>query len=62
MELGSQNHNGDGLLRPNSIIVEYMDPLGKKEKASFGAHGRAHHKLRILHARNVVAGFRVRPS
>ena len=28
MELGSQNHNGDGLLGPNSIIVVYMDPLG----------------------------------
>ena len=24
----SSNHNGDGLLRPNSIIVVYMDPLG----------------------------------
>ena len=28
MELGPQNHNGDGLLGPNSIIVVYMDPLG----------------------------------
>ena len=28
MELGPQNHNGDGLSRPNSIIVVYMDPLG----------------------------------
>ena len=28
MELGPQNHNGDGLLGPNSIIVGYMDPLG----------------------------------
>ena len=27
MELGPQNHNGDGLLGPNSIIVVYMDPL-----------------------------------
>ena len=26
--LGPQNHNGDGLLEPNSIIVVYMDPLG----------------------------------
>ena len=24
----SPNHNGDGLLGPNSIIVVYMDPLG----------------------------------
>ena len=30
MELGPQNHNGDGLLGPNSIIVVYMDPLGKR--------------------------------
>ena len=29
MELGPQNHNEDGLLGPNSIIVVYMDPLGK---------------------------------
>ena len=28
MELGPQNHNGDGLLGPNSITVVYMDPLG----------------------------------
>ena len=28
MELGPQNHNGDGLLGTNSIIVVYMDPLG----------------------------------
>ena len=28
MELGPQNHNGDGLLGLNSIIVVYMDPLG----------------------------------
>ena len=28
MELGHQNHTGDGLLGPNSIIVVYMDPLG----------------------------------
>ena len=27
MELGPQNHNGDGLLGPDSIIVVYMDPL-----------------------------------
>ena len=33
MELGPQNHNGDGLLGLlglNSIIVVYMDPLGMK--------------------------------
>ena len=28
MELGPQNHNGDGLFGPNSIIVVYVDPLG----------------------------------
>ena len=28
MDLGPQNHNGDGLLGPNSKIVVYMDPLG----------------------------------
>ena len=28
MELGPQNHNGDGLLGPHSKIVVYMDPLG----------------------------------
>ena len=27
MELGPENHNGDGLLEPNSIVVVYMDPL-----------------------------------
>ena len=27
MELGPKNHDGDGLLVPNSIIVVYMDPL-----------------------------------
>ena len=27
MELGPQNHNRDGLLGPNSIMVVYMDPL-----------------------------------
>ena len=29
MELGPQNHNGDDFLECNSIIVVYMDPLGK---------------------------------
>ena len=28
MELGPQNHNGDGLLGPNSRIVVYMDTSG----------------------------------
>ena len=28
MELDPQNHNGDGLLGPSSIIVVYVDPLG----------------------------------
>ena len=28
MKLGPQNHNGDGLLGPNSIIVVYTDPQG----------------------------------
>ena len=28
MELGLQNHDGDALLGPNSIIVVYIDPLG----------------------------------
>ena len=28
MELGPQNHNGDGLLGPNSVVVGNMDPLG----------------------------------
>ena len=31
MELGPQNHNGDGLLEPNSIIVVYMNPLGYEQ-------------------------------
>ena len=34
MELGSKNHNGDGFLGPNSIMVVYiyiyMDPPGYK--------------------------------
>ena len=33
MELGPQNHNGDGLSGPNSIIVVYMDPLGKLRRS-----------------------------
>ena len=28
MELGPQNHTGDGLLGANSIMAVYMDPLG----------------------------------
>ena len=28
MEFGPQNHNKDGLLGPNSIVLVYMDPLG----------------------------------
>ena len=28
MDVGPQNHNGDGRLRPKSKIVVYMDPLG----------------------------------
>ena len=34
MELGPQNHNGDGLLGLNSIIVVYMECLGTRGKAS----------------------------
>ena len=33
MELGSQNHNRDGLFRPTSIMVVYMDPLGYNPKS-----------------------------
>ena len=29
IELRPKNHNGDGLLGPNSIMVVYVDPLGK---------------------------------
>ena len=29
MELSPKNHNGDGLLEPDSIIAVYVDPLGK---------------------------------
>ena len=36
MELGPQNHNGDGRLGPNSIIVVYMDPLGPNSFAKLG--------------------------
>ena len=32
MELVPQNHNGDGLSWPNSIIVVYMDPLGSEDE------------------------------
>ena len=31
MELGPQNHTGDGLLGASSIIVVYMDPLGVEQ-------------------------------
>ena len=29
MELRPKNHNGDSLLGPNSIMVAYVDPVGK---------------------------------
>ena len=29
MELGPQTHHEDGLLGPNSMVVLYLDPLGK---------------------------------
>ena len=37
MELGPKNHNGDGLLGPNSIMAVYMDPLGILEGGLFRA-------------------------
>ena len=37
MELGLKNHNGDGLLGPNSIMVVYMDPLGNVFPAACAA-------------------------
>ena len=55
MELGPQNHNGDGLLGPNSIIVVYMDPLGSEQAAGYAllrppnpkplSHGVCHEPL-----------------
>ena len=41
MELGPQNHNGDGLLGLNSIIIVYMDPLGKFDAAARRAKSRS---------------------
>ena len=32
MELGPQNHKGDGLLGLNFIVVVCMDPLGNKKE------------------------------
>ena len=32
MELGPQSHSKDGLSIPNSIMVVYMDPLGKQQE------------------------------
>ena len=29
VEVDPQIHNGDGRLGPNSVMVVYMDPLGK---------------------------------
>ena len=29
MELGPKNHNGDGLLGPDSRMVVHVDPLGE---------------------------------
>ena len=38
--LGSQNHNRDSALVPNSIMVVYMDPLGQEaEGDSVGSWG-----------------------
>ena len=34
-ELRPQNHNRDGLLGPNSTMVVYMDPLGKRFQQGF---------------------------
>ena len=28
LDMGPQNHSGDGLLGPNAIMVVYVDPLG----------------------------------
>ena len=42
LELGPQNHNGDGLLGANSIIVVYMDPLGKHDQSFFLSKSRSH--------------------
>ena len=39
MELGPQNHNGDGLLGRNSIIVVYLDPLGIVKPESLSGLG-----------------------
>ena len=52
MELGPKNHNGDGLLGPNSIVVVYMDPLA----LGFKYHHPKHwvHRLRIKRQRNCL--------
>ena len=46
MELGPQNHNGYGLLGPNSIIVVYMDPLGFKALIKPGLQAPVWYALR----------------
>ena len=40
MGLSLKNHNGDGLLGPNSIMVVYMDPLGYKLIKIWGSSSR----------------------
>ena len=52
MELGPQNHNGDGLLGPNSIIVVYMDPLGMFRSSPYDSL-----ELRPLYAKERLRGF-----
>ena len=39
MELGPENHNMNGLLGPNSILVVYMDPLGGGASSGVGFVG-----------------------
>ena len=36
MELDPKNHNGDGLLGPNSIMVVYIHPLGMILQGALG--------------------------
>ena len=57
MEFGPKNHNGDGLLGPNSIMVVSMDPLGYIAVSDSGAiypRDLRTHILRLLGPKTIL--------
>ena len=48
MDLGPTNHNEDGLLGPDSVIVVYMDPLGKLVIGGVTAWPQPHSRITVF--------------